>query len=284
MGSFTSKLMKNNCTDGSDDRDKSKEMIQIPDPRSPTGEIIRTPITIEKDINESSKETKTSLRKQALMKTVRNDPRSPSDNISRTPIFLTMTPVQKHSYNPSESPISVYSNDISDIHPNSELMTPEEPSPNVSGFGNYREKLDNLDDTVKTSKDESEESNNTKKTLKVSSKPSTIEARNILHEILSSVEFDEDFCLEGKRKKPAKQKSLSVHCDNTDYKINEKKDKLQHRTPLSNITLSTNSPNHLNSLKKPYARCKILTDAGLENSRSPKRQLAEWDKDKTVII
>lgn len=284
MGSITSKLMKHNCTDGSDEKNKSKETIQIPDPRSPTGEIVRTPITVEKDKNENCKESKATLRKQALMMTVRADPRSPSDNISRTPIFLTVTPVQRHSYNPSESPVSVYSSNVSDVPNISEIMTPAEPSPNVSGFENYKKGFDNADKNVKIGKNELQENVTSKTPLRVSSKPSTFEARQILNEILSSAEFDEDYCLEGKKRKSVKQKSLSIHCDHSETKINERKEKHQHRTPLSNITLSTNSPNHLNSLKKPYAKNKILTDVGLENVRSPKRQLAEWDKDKTVII
>lgn len=316
MGLSSSKLCRTDSNESKEQpKGTAKETVQIVDPRSPTGDITRTPIVFEKvkpyletdldniSLNQDDYIKALPLRNK-LLKNLKTDPRSPTVGINRTPIFVEGTPEVIHKTckgtDYCDSPLSIYSNNFSDCDSLIDVTAPPDPSVIVSEFNNSVDEKDDFDSLInqfsisdslseEENKDESNESKESviETPLKVNVKPTTDEAQKLMTEILSTNEIDDGDFIQ-KIKKPNKdkiklQKKLTVLVD--DSEVIGKLEKLKPRTPLSNITSSANSPKQIQGFRKSINRNKIMADNGLENAMSPNiSRIAQWDQDNTVII
>lgn len=236
-------------------------------------QVMKTPIMFRKS-NACNEDYERNLARTNFLQNSKLDPRSPTVGIYRTPILLDGKDSETAEFSNFDSPISIYSSNLGNSIIE-DLKTPTEPSVNVSCFseGNRVE-----NDFVLPW--ESPESNRVPNKINVSDKPRTIEAKKLFNEINL---VNRSLCVEGKTFK-GEQKDCAKTFSSKSFN-NSKRNSLKGRTPLSNITLSNNSPSVLKKSEKAFARKKASAEFGSENSVTPiAQQLASWDKNNTVII
>lgn len=298
MGGFVSKFLNDhhveqtsvNKAKATPNNAKKKQIV---DPRSPTEEFHRTPITVAKkpyletDIDQLTPPL--GLRVRLLKGLI--DPRSPTEGINRTPISM-MDSTSK--YQEFDSPVSLYSNHMPEVESFSCLASPPEPSVNVSDFdaSDFANELDSLVEVLKASFEDSEP-NTPVLPRKLQLIPDCAKAEetreeakkiseDLVREIIESFkECEEELAVSGGKLKLSQRKKNNAQKVEV---VKTPKLKLsKSRKPLSNITSSAgNTPTKL-GFRKEEKLIKVASSG--ENSPVVNLKVrAQWDHESTVII
>ncbi|KAK6618929.1 hypothetical protein RUM44_003310 [Polyplax serrata] len=208
----------------------------------------------------------------AFMKNLKWDPRSPTVGINRTPIIVsTLDSSITH-----DSPVSIYSPNCSSSSVQ-DIMTPTEPSVNVSGFSETRNIENVLTRSLENLQIVNKPCEPVKPLLLVSNKPTTAEAIKLFEEI----NFSDNFLKKGKlHSKEIRGCKPPENKGSNEFKVST----LRNRTPLLNITSSGNSPTPLIQPSKMLNKRKASAHLGVENNSPGFQHLAYWDTNNTIII